>query len=93
MGYIWKIGRHKVQPNKMNPFYISLEASHDTTRILQYMYITYITYIKENFNLFACFETDFKPASQYCNDSVTHEWENTTQFAQYLCEKDRDHET
>ena len=51
------------------------------------MYITYITYIKENFNLFACFETDFKPASQYCNDSVTHEWENTTQFAQYTYAK------
>ena len=49
--------------------------------ILQHMYITYI---KENFNLFTCFETDLKPASQYCNDSVTHERQNTTQFAQYL---------
>ena len=30
------------------------------------------------------FETDLKPASQYCNDSVAHERENTTRFAQYL---------
>ena len=44
----------------------------------------YITYIKEIINIFTCFGTDLKPVPQYSNDSVTHERENTTQFAQHL---------
>ena len=34
--------------------------------------------------MFTCSETDLKPASQYCHDSVSNEQENTTRLAQYL---------
>ena len=74
------------QPPRMNTFYIrskqvTIQTFRNTTAILQYMYITYCI---SNKMLMFYLLRDIKAASQYCNDNVTYERENTTQFAQYL---------
>ena len=74
------------QPPRMNTFYIrskqvTIQTFRNTTAILQYMYFTYC--ISNNILMFYLLR-DIKAASQYCNDNVTYERENTTQFAQYL---------
>ena len=69
MGYIWKIGRHKVQPNKMNPFYISLEASHGTSISKYYKDTSIHVYhiYQRKFQSFCLLQTSFPILQRQCH--------------------------
>ena len=85
MNYIWKLDStqpalHKTK-RSLGSEQVTIQTFRNTRGILEYIYLTYM---KENLNIFTCSETDLKPASEYCHESVSNEQENTTQIAQYL---------